>query len=115
MVELIKVYDYYDENTLEILSINIDENENWDDVFNFKQQFLYYYGYSLDWTFGMEIDNNLENYMPDGGIPTICIFDRYGNHIVNKSGIAFYDEIPDGFPSNLPKPLLLKEEIDKII
>lgn len=113
MFELIKTYNHYTHEDLEILSINIDKREDTNDIISFQNLFKEN-GYPLNWTFGMEKNENLEKYMPDGGIPTICVFDKDGNLVESQSGVAYFDEIPSNYPSYYPDPIVLKNEIDKI-
>jgi len=113
MLELRKIYQYYDMTELQILSVDVGIGETASQIIDFKQQFANY-GYSLDWTFGLEKDN-LDEYMPESGIPTLVIFDQQGNLKYRHVGFSFFNEIPDNFPANQPKPPLLKEKIDELL
>ena len=113
MLELKKLYDYYSEYDLEILSIDIDTSETVSQIQEFISQFAYY-GYNLEWTFGMEKDS-LDIYMEEGGIPTLCIFDKQGHLYFRHVGLSYFDEIPSNWPSDQPDPMLLKEKIDVLI
>jgi len=98
MIELEKTYEKYSKGELEILSINIDTRETIQQVENFIDQAAQA-GYELSWVFGME-DENLDEYMPNGSIPTICIFDQKGNLYFSHEGICPYSEIPAGWPDD---------------
>ena len=97
---------------LQILSINIDQREtiqNIEDFINVYDQ----YGYPLEWTFGREKDN-LDKYMPEGAIPTLCIFDQYGHLYFTNTGVTFFskEEIPSNWTGD---KVTLKEKIDDLI
>jgi len=113
MLELRKIYQYYDKDELQILSVDVGIGETASQIIDFKQQFANY-GYSLDWTFGLEKDN-LDEYMPESGIPTLVIFDQLGNLNYRHVGLSFFNEIPDNYPSDQPVPPLLKEKIDELL
>ena len=112
MLELKKVYDNYSRSDVEILSIDIDEDENAQLVKEFIDAFADY-GYDLNWVFGLDDNGKIwEKYMINGGIPTLCIFDRDGNLTISHEGISVYSEIPEGLPEDTVK---LKEKIDELI
>jgi len=112
MLELRKIYQHYSKDELQILSIDIDSRETVDQIKDFKQQFAYY-GYSLDWTFGLEKDS-LDKYMPEAGIPTLAIFNQQGNLKYRHAGLSYFNEIPENYPTDQPEPPLLKEKIDEL-
>ena len=112
MIELQKVYDHYDRNKLEILSIDIDQRETPQQVSNFLEDFKNQYDIKLDWIFGMDDGSIWEQYMINGGIPTLCIFDQKGKIHYYHEGVSVFSEIPDGWPENTVK---LKEKIDELI
>jgi thiol-disulfide isomerase/thioredoxin len=87
MVELERIYKEYSREKLEILSIDIDTNENVNQIQGFIDQFNKY-GYELNWIFGIEYDS-LNKYMPDGKIPALCIFDKKGN--IYYSEVGYHD------------------------
>jgi thiol-disulfide isomerase/thioredoxin len=98
MIELEKVYKNHSRNDLEILSIDIDSRETAQQIEQFIDQFSQF-GYELNWIFGLE-DTSLDEYMPSGSIPTLCIFDQKGNLYYSHKGFIPYHEIPLGFPEN---------------
>ena len=110
MIELEKTYENYSRDELEILSINIDDRETFQQVEDFIDQFAQY-GYELNWVFGME-DDNLDKYMPSGSIPTMCIFDQKGNLYFSHSGFSPYSDIPEGWPDDT---VTLAEKIGELI
>lgn len=110
MLDLKKAYDNYSRNELEILSINIDSSETAQQIENFIDQFAQY-GYDLSWIFGME-DDSLDEYMPSGSIPTLCIFDQKGNLYFSHAGFSPYSEIPEGFPEDT---VTLAQKIEELI
>lgn len=110
MFELRKAYQNYSRKQLEILSINIDYREDAQDIQNFLDQYAQI-DKSLDWVFGNEKDN-LDKYMPSGGIPTLCIFDQQGNLYFSHTGVILFSDIPDGWTGD---DITLKEKIDELI
>lgn len=113
MLELKKAYDYYSKNNLQILSLDIDSSETVAQIQDFIDQFANY-GYDLEWTFGMEKDD-LDGYMKEGAIPTLCIFDQQGTLHFRHAGLSYFNQIPSGWPSDQPEPPLLKEKIDELM
>ena len=110
MIELEKTYENYSRDELEILSINIDTRETAQQIQNFIDQFDQY-GYELSWIFGMENDN-LDKYIEEGAIPTLCIFDQKGNLYFSHAGVSVFSEIPQGWPEDT---IILREKIDEIL
>ncbi len=110
MLDLKKAYDNYSRNELEILSINIDSREDAQQIQDFIDQFAQY-DYELSWVFGME-DDSLDEYMPSGSIPTLCIFDQKGNLYFSHAGFSPYSEIPEGFPEDT---VTLVQKIEELI
>jgi thiol-disulfide isomerase/thioredoxin len=112
MLELKKVYENYSRDNLEILSINIDNNENAQDIQAFLDVFKQN-GYELEWIFGMDKDRTVwEKYKVGEGIPTLCIFDQSGTLYFSHEGLSVFSEIPEGWPQNV---LVLKGKIDELI
>ena len=114
MVELHKLYNSYSRDDLEIISINIDYREGIQQIQDFLDQFEED-GYTLNWQFGMEIDDNLVKYMNEGTIPTLCIFDQQGNLKFRHTGLSFYNEIPSNWPSSSEEPPLLSPIVEELI
>ncbi len=113
MLELKKTYDYYDKDTVQILSIDIDTRESIDMINQFKQEFANY-DYDLEWTFGL-VKDSLDGYMQEGAIPTLAIFDQQGNLAYRHAGLSYFDQIPSNYPADQPQPTLLKEQIDSLL
>ena len=114
MLELRQVYETYDTDQVEIISIDIYEPEDAEDIEAFLQEFEDY-GYPLEWTFAMEDDNNLDKYMLEGSIPTLCIFDQRGNLHERHAGLSFFDTIPDNWPDDQADPPLLDPIINELL
>jgi thiol-disulfide isomerase/thioredoxin len=112
MLELRKVYDAYTRDQVEILSIDIDERESANTIQMFLDDFEEA-GYPLNWIFGMEQNDNLDKYMKEGAIPTLCIFDQQGQLQFRHAGVSVYDEIPDNWTSDPPP--ILKTLIDDLL
>ena len=113
MLELKKAYDYYSKNNLQILSLDIDSSETVAQIQDFIDQFANY-GYDLEWTFGMEKDD-LDRYMEESAIPTLCIFDQKGTLHFRHAGLSYFNQIPLDWPPDQPEPPLLKEKIDELM
>ena len=113
MLELIKAYDYYQNENVKILSIDIDNRETISQIKEFKQEFANY-GYELEWTFGL-VKDSLDEYMIEGAIPTLAIFDQDGNLAFRHAGLSYFNEIPENYPSDQPQPPLLKNKIDELL
>jgi thiol-disulfide isomerase/thioredoxin len=114
MLELRQAYQTYDPDQLSIISIDIYEQEGADEIQAFLKEFEDY-GYPLEWTFAMEDDNNLEKYMIEDAIPTLCVFDQQGNLYQRHAGLSFFDTIPDNWPDDQPQPLLLAPIINELL
>lgn len=110
MIELKKLYDNYTSDQVKILSVNIESSDTASVIKDFMNQFEQI-GYKLEWFFGNQKDSLLD-YMPGGAIPAITIFDKEGQIVLKKSGLAFYNQVPQGYPSDT---LILKNEIDKLL
>ena len=110
MLELEKLYNYYDKDKIEIISMDIDTGETIEMVqhyiYEFEKNNIY-----LDWVFGMDIDNIWEKYKISGGIPTLYIFDKNGYIYYKHEGVSVFSEIPYGWPENT---ITLKEKIEEI-
>lgn len=103
MLELRKIYENYSRNDVEVLSIDIDERETIQQIQSFLDEFREY-GYELTWIFGRDDGAIWEAYkVGNGGIPALCIFDRNGTLSFSHEGLAVYDQIPEGFPTDLVK------------
>lgn len=113
MLELKKAYDHYQNENVEILSIDIDNRESISLINEFKQEFANY-GYPLEWTFGL-VKDSLDEYMTEGAIPTLAIFDQDGNLAFRHAGVSYFDTIPDNYPSDQQQPPLLKNKIDELL
>lgn len=113
MLELKKAYDHYQNENVEILSIDIDNRESISLIKEFKQEFANY-GYPLEWTFGL-VKDSLDKYMTEGAIPTLAIFDQDGNLAFRHAGVSYFDTIPENYPSDQQQPPLLKSKIDELL
>lgn len=103
MLELRKVYENYDRNDVEIISINIDQRESVQLIQSYLDDFRNY-GFELTWVFGTDDGSIWDTYkVGNGGIPALCIFDRNGILSFSHEGLAVHDEIPQGFPADLTK------------
>jgi thiol-disulfide isomerase/thioredoxin len=114
MIELYKLYNNYSRNDLEVISINI-ANEDTQKIQDFIYQFENDLGYTLNWEFGMEIDNNLDKYMQEAAIPTLCVFDQQGILKFRHAGLSFYNEIPSNWPSESDEPPLLSPIVEELM
>lgn len=110
MLELEKIYNHYDKEKIEIISVDIDPEETINMVQQYIEEFKVY-GINLDWIFGMDVDNIWEKYKINGGIPTLYIFDKNGYIHYKHEGVSIFSEIPEGWPQNTIK---LKDIIDEI-
>ena len=113
MLELKKAYDSYSRDEVEIISIDIDERENGVDVQSFIDDFASH-GYDLNWIFGNK-DENLDKYMKEGAVPTLCIFDQDGHLHYRNAGLAYFDEVPSNWPENQPEPDLIAPIIEELL
>ena len=111
MLELEKVYNYYDREKIEIISLDIETSETADLVSQYINE-AKNYDINLDWVFGMDIDNIWEKYKINDGIPTLYIFDQNGNIYYNHEGVSVFSEIPEGWPQTT---IILKDKIDELI
>ncbi len=101
MAELRSAYNTYDRNYLEIISLNIDPNEDSEVVSDYITNYKNQYGIELDWIFGQDDGSVWENYMiGSGGIPTLYIFDQEGEIHFSHEGLTFFSEVPDNFPDS---------------
>ncbi|MCK4365583.1 MAG: TlpA family protein disulfide reductase [Thermoplasmatales archaeon] len=112
MTELKKIYENYNRNDLEIISVDVDPYESAQLIQSFRDLFKEQVGIELDWVFGMDDGSISEKYMEEGAIPTLCIFDQKGRLHFRKAGVCVYSEIPPGFPEDTP---LLAPIIDEFI
>ncbi|MEM0492838.1 MAG: TlpA disulfide reductase family protein [Candidatus Thermoplasmatota archaeon] len=113
MLELRKIYENYSREDLEILSIDIDPNEDLDTIKKFIELYNSY-GYDLPWVFGKDDTGDIwrKYKVGTGGIPALCIFDRNGEMVFTNEGLSVYSDTPQGFPSNIKK---LAPILDKLI
>jgi thiol-disulfide isomerase/thioredoxin len=111
MLELEKVYNNYNRDYIEIISLNIDNRETVTMVKDYIDEFERY-NIFLDWVFGMDTDDAWEKYKIDGGIPTLYIFDKNGEIHYYHEGVSVFSEIPSGWPKNT---ITLKDKIDELI
>lgn len=112
LAELRNVYDSYDRNDLEIISLDIDLRETTQVINDFIEDFKNQYGIELDWIFGQDDGSVWKKYMINGGIPTLYIFDQKGNIHFTHEGVSFFSEIPYGYPDTTP---ILTSIIDELL
>ena len=108
MIELEKLYNHYDKEKIEIISLDIETRETIEMVNQYINEFKKY----NDWVFGMDVDNVWEKYKINDGIPTLYIFDQDGHTYYKHEGVSVFSEIPEGWPQTTIK---LKDKIDEII
>lgn len=99
MLELLKTYDFYDHDDLEIISVNTDTREDAALIQSFIGEYAKQ-GYDLSWVFGRDAGSISEKYMKEGALPTIVIFDQEGRLHFRKAGMCFFSEIPEGAPAD---------------
>ena len=88
MIELKQIYDRYLRDELEILSIDIDTSETFQQIQDFRDSFMGQEGIELNWIFGKDDGSIWQKYkMGKGGIPTLCIFDQEGNLYFQGEGV----------------------------
>jgi thiol-disulfide isomerase/thioredoxin len=88
MIELKKIYDKYPRDELEILSIDVDTSETFQQIQDFRDSFKVQEGIELNWFFGKDDGSIWQKYkMSKGGIPTLCIFDQEGNLYFQGEGV----------------------------
>lgn len=103
MFELRKIYENYSRNDVEIISIDIDPSETIQQIQSYLDDYRNY-GYELSWIFAGDDGSVWEAYkVGNGGIPALCIFNREGLLSFSHEGLTVYDQIPQGFPSDLIK------------
>ena len=116
MTELKMVYENYTRDELEIISLNVDESESISTIIDFKNAFKDQLTIDLNWVFGNDDGSAWDEYqLAQGGIPTLYIFDQNGNIEFSHEGIAIYDVVPEGWPSNQDPPERLKPKIDELL
>ena len=103
MPELEKIYEDYNRNVLEIMSVDIDPRESVEDIEAFIDLFEEQYQIELNWIFGRDDGSISEKYMNESAIPTLAVFDQKGRLNYRKAGVHVYKEIPEGYPENTPK------------
>jgi len=111
MFELLKAYDFYDHDDLEIISVNVDIREDAALIQSFIDEYAKQ-GYDLSWVFGQDDDSISEKYMKEGALPTIVIFDQEGRLHFRKAGLCFFSEIPEGASAD---STLLAPIIDELL
>ncbi len=103
MIELKKIYENYSRADLEILSINIESREGIQQIQEYRGLFVSQLGIELDWIFGNDIDGSIsENYLKEGAIPTLVIFNENGQRHYREAGIHGFTEIPYGYSQDTP-------------
>ena len=112
MTELKKIYENYSRNDLEILSIDIETSETSQQVQDFIEWFKNQYDIELDWIFGMDDGSIWQEYIINGYIPTLYIFDQDGKIKFRDEGVAVYLEIPQGWPTDTT---ILGPKIDALL
>lgn len=108
MTELKKIYDYYSRDQVEIFSVDIDDSETPQQIQSFIDEFKTQLDIELNWIFGIDDGSIWEEYMINGGIPTLCIFDQQGSLQFQHEGVAVFSDIPQGLPEDT-------QTLDKII
>lgn len=79
MIELKQIFDKYSRDELEILSIDVDTSETFQQIQDFRDSFMDQEGIKLNWIFGKDDGSIWQKYkMSKGGIPTLCVFDQEG-------------------------------------
>ena len=111
MLELLKAYDFYDHDDLEIISVNTDARESVVLIQSFIDEYAKQ-GYDLSWVFGRDDGSISEKYMKEGALPTIGIFDQEGQLHFRKAGLCFFSEIPEGASAD---STLLAPIIDELL
>jgi len=112
LIELNKINEHYGKEDLEIISLNIDYRETSQYIIEFIEDFKNDYDIELDWTIGQDDGSVWEEYMINGGIPTLYIFDQKGNIHFTHEGVSFFSEIPYGYPDTTP---ILPPIIDELL
>lgn len=92
MTELKELYDDYPRDELEILSINIDPNESFQNIQDYIDS-AKEFGHEFKWIFGNDDGSIWEVYQIDGGIPTLYIFDQNGNIYYSDTGYMDYSTL----------------------
>jgi len=111
MFVLLDIYDFYDHDDLEIISVNVDFRESVALIQSFINEYAKQ-GYDLSWVFGQDDGSISEKYMKDGALPTIGIFDQEGRLHLRKAGLCFFSEIPEGASAD---STLLAPIIDELL
>jgi thiol-disulfide isomerase/thioredoxin len=110
MIELQKIYENYSRDDLEIISLNIDPQEDTALINSYRENLTHYHNISLDWILGHDDPAGTiwYKYRLDDGIPTLCIFDQQGELRFSQEGVSMYSDIPPGYPQDMErlKPLL---------
>ena len=87
MTELKKLYNQYSRENLEIMSVDVDTSETFQQVQDFIDSFKEQMNIELNWVFGKDDGSIWEKYkMSNGGIPTLCIFDQEGKLCFQEEG-----------------------------
>ena len=93
MFELKQVYDSYSREDVEIISVNIDIREDFQDIQVFKRSLQQDFGLESDWIFGKDDGTVAESYLKEGKIPTVCIFDRKGKLHLREAKVFTSSEL----------------------
>ena len=112
LIELNKINEHYGKEDLEIISLDIDDRETSQYIIDFIEDFKNDYDIELDWTIGQDDGSVWEEYLINGGIPTLYIFDQKGKIHFTHEGVSFFSEVPYGYPDTTP---ILKSIIDELI
>jgi len=111
MIELKKIYDHYEPEDLEILSIDV-QSESASVIQQYRESFQNAYGSPLDWVFGIDNGTIWSQYDISGGIPTLYVFNQDGEVYFSHVGLCIFDETPLGYPEDLTR---LRPVIDELL
>jgi len=117
MFELEKIFKNYSSEQIAIISIDVWATVNGEtaqDVKYLKEAYEAY-GIYLNWTFGIDDGFLWNNYVINGAVPSIYIFDQYGRVYFKHAGVTVFSEVPEWWPKNQPKPPILKPIIDDLL
>ena len=79
--------EMYNSDNLTIISIDVSPYETLQDIQNMIDQTYQAEGVLFNWVFGIDSDGDIWNeYQINGGIPTVCIFDKNGNIYYRQEG-----------------------------
>ena len=117
LIQLKKVSESYSKDQVAIISIDVwtMEGETAQDVRNLRESYKAYFGKELDWVFGIDDGTLWRNYVIDGAVPSLYIFDQEGKIYFKHAGLSVYDEIPPDWPDSLQDVPKLKPIIDELL